>query len=264
MNRSNYFVALSICVTTAVQAGPVVSAADYADDELYPVAIVVDGNHRYELTELACAKEERLQRVADTASGQAYGRWLTQHVKAHPSTKSFTRYAGSAFDGGGCYEPTTKGIRTYRPNSTPADVDEPVLPCTARLTQSGTCAQSKSVPSQKPAARWTPDPAMSKKLIGTLMTKPYARSAEPFLFEDQPAVLWTVACKLVAQMQMSEMEGVDYPFLQWQASQQGNLITVQRIDGTYSEGCYERTPDGIRVRSFGNADPMDMRWKTPR
>ncbi|MBN8800107.1 MAG: hypothetical protein J0H05_00335 [Stenotrophomonas acidaminiphila] len=237
------------------------AADDINDDELYPVAIVLDGSYRYELTELSCAKEERVQRASDKGKPTAYGQWLTQHVGSHSLTKAFSRFTGSAYDGGGCYERTPKGIRVYRPNEATTEVTAAVMPCRAQLVQSGTCAEQRTPPSTQTQQRWTPSPASSEKLIGTLMRQPYARSAEPFLFENQPAVLWVASCKLVAQMQMSEMEGSDFPFFQWQASQTGNVLTVQRTDGTYSQACYERTADGIRVYSFGNVEPYFMQWK---
>lgn len=244
----------------AAAAAPVAAADILTDNELYPSAIVLEGRYRYELTELSCEKEERVQSASDSAKPSAFGRWLTQHVKNHSNTKSFTRFADSAYDGGGCYERTTKGIRVYRPGTAETEITATVLPCRADLTQSGTCAGAEAPPPITPH-RWTPNPVSSEKLIGTLMSQPYARSAEHFLFENQPAVLWTASCKMVAQMQMSEMDGADFPFFRWQASQQGNLLMVQRADGTYSQGCYERVTEGIRVHSFGSAEPYVMRWK---
>lgn len=249
------FVALILGASASAPA-----AESFTDDELNPSAIVLDGRYRYELTELLCSKEERAQHASDLDRPSAFGRWLTQHVKTHSKTKSFTRYAGSSYDGGGCYERTARGIRVYRPDTPVAEVAATVLPCRAELTQSATCAAQQPTSLQSPQ-RWAPSPRSSEKLIGTLMRQAYARTAEPFLFENQPAVLWTASCKFVAQMQMSEMEGADFPFFQWQSSQPGNLFTVQRIDGTYSQGCYERIAEGIRVHSFGVAEPYVMRWK---
>lgn len=249
--------ALTVLLTGATAAA---GADSFTENELNPSAIVLDGSYRYELTELSCAKEERIQNASDSARPSAFGRWLSQHVINHPNTKSFTRFTGSAYDGGGCYERTAKGIRVYRPDTAAAELTATVLPCRAELTQSGTCAGPEALPPMTPQ-RWTPSPISSEKLIGTLMSQPYARSAEHFLFENQPAVLWTASCKLVAQMQMSEMDGADFPFFRWQASQQGSLLTVQRSDGTYSQGCYERVTEGIRVHSFGSAEPYVMRWK---
>ncbi|WDJ95302.1 hypothetical protein [Xanthomonas campestris] len=250
-----------VCLAALAMAPTTAAAADiFTDNELNPTAIVLDGSYRYELTELSCEKEERAQSASDSARPSAFGRWLTQHVKNHPKTKSFIRFTGSAYDGGGCYERTAQGIRVYRPDTGATEVIASVLPCRAELTQSGTCAAPEAPPPLTPQ-RWTPSPISSEKLIGTLMSQPYARSAEHFLFENQPAVLWTASCKLVAQMQMSEMDGADFPFFRWQASQQGSLLMVQRADGTYSQGCYERVPEGIRVHSFGNAEPFVMRWK---
>ncbi|MCC8616391.1 hypothetical protein [Xanthomonas vesicatoria] len=250
------FTAILMCAASSA-----IAADDFTDDELYPIAIVLNGSYRYELEELSCAKADRVQRAEDKNKPTAYGRWLTQHVKNHDSTKSFTRYFNSAYDGGGCYERTAKGIRVYRPKEATTEVIAAVLPCRAQLTQMGTCAEPKTAPAQQTPQRWVPNPVSSEKIIGTLLRQPYARSAEPILFESQPAVLWTASCKLVAQIQISEMEGADFPFFQWQASQEGNLLTVQRVDGTYSQGCYQRTPDGIRIYSFGNAEPYVMRWK---
>lgn len=258
MDRLSLLAAASAFLLTGAQAGPVDQQLEYTDYELYPAAIVVDVNHRYELTELSCAKEERLQRNANTASGRAYSRWLTQHSTAHPDTKAFTRYAGSTFDGTGCYERVSGGIRVYRPGVAPLIINAIVLPCDPQQTQFGTCAATAKRQPEAPPT--TARPAMAARLVRTLLASPHARSAKPFLFESQPAVLWALTCKLASQMQMSEMEGADYPFLKWQASQSGSLITVERLDGTYSEACFEPTPGGIRVQSFSNSAAIEMTW----
>ncbi|WIH10249.1 hypothetical protein [Xanthomonas graminis] len=175
--------ALTVLLTGATAAA---GADSFTENELNPSAIVLDGSYRYELTELSCAKEERVQNASDSARPSAFGRWLSQHVINHPKTKSFTRFTGSAYDGGGCYERTAKGIRVYRPDTAAAELTATVLPCRAELTQSGTCAGPEALPLMTPH-RWTPSPISSEKLIGTLMSQPYARSAEHFLFENQPA-----------------------------------------------------------------------------
>ena len=65
----------------AAAAAPVAAADILTDNELYPSAIVLEGRYRYELTELSCEKEERVQSASDSAKPSAFGRWLTQHVK---------------------------------------------------------------------------------------------------------------------------------------------------------------------------------------
>ncbi|WIH14674.1 hypothetical protein [Xanthomonas graminis] len=80
--------ALTVLLTGATAAA---GADSFTENELNPSAIVLDGSYRYELTELSCAKEERVQNASDSARPSAFGRWLSQHVINHPKTKSFTR-----------------------------------------------------------------------------------------------------------------------------------------------------------------------------
>lgn len=117
-------------------------------------------------------------------------------------------------------------------------------------------------PSLQPIPEWSPDPSLSAKLVNTLGMQPDATYAERFLFEGRPAVLWPTTCTLAAQMQGSEMNGTrDFAFIRWQMAQSGKLLTVQRVDGTYSEGCYVRTARGIRIWSFEQKEPFDSNWQ---
>jgi hypothetical protein len=118
-----------------------------------------------------------------------------------------------------------------------------------------------AMPSPKPMPEWSPDPGLSEKLVNTLRGLPDT-NAERFLFEGRPAVLWPITCTLAAQMQSSEMNGSrDYPFIRWQFGQSGKLLTVERVDGTYSEACYARTAHGIRIWSFEQKEPFDSNWQ---
>ncbi len=65
----------------AAAVAPAWAADILTDNELHPSAIVLDGSYRYELTELSCEKEERVQSASDSAKPSAFGRWLTEHVK---------------------------------------------------------------------------------------------------------------------------------------------------------------------------------------
>ncbi|MGC1549094.1 MAG: hypothetical protein WA777_11250 [Rhodanobacter sp.] len=255
--------ALFVTAPHAAFAGQISAELSQPDNhELDPVATVTKDGYRYELTEFSCVRDAQLQAEGTTAQERSYARWLTKQAAAHPASKYFTRYAGSALDLSGCYEHRAHGIRVYlRGETQPIDVDAPIMPCDPAVVQLRVCAPGP-MPAPMPMPEWSPDTSLSEKLVNTLNSQADAAYAERFLFEGRPAVLWPTTCTLAAQMQGSEMNGSrDYPFIRWQLSQSGKLLTVLRADGTYSEGCYVRTANGIRIWSFEQKEPFDLNWQ---
>jgi hypothetical protein len=242
-------------VTNTVSAGKVSDELSKpGNHELDPVGMVVHGIYRYELTDFSCARDAQLQNEGPSSPEEVkLAKWLAGQAAAHPASKTFTRYANSAFDGNGCFERTAHGIRVYRLGEKPLDVDAPVLPCDPSAVQLGTCAPVP-VPAPQPMSAFVPSPGLTEKLINTLGDQP----GERFMLQGHPAILWSTTCAQAAQMQGSELSGRDAAFVQWQASQPGNLLTVRRVDYTHSEACYVRTARGIRIWSFEQKDPLDL------
>lgn len=267
MKRTLALFAAAIFVSAAhvAFAGPVYDELGKpGNHELDVVATVTKGAYRYELTEFSCARAARLQaKGTKSERNNAYARWLYKHVAANSNSKSLTIIANGTYEGDGCYERTEQGIRVYVQGKTqPIDVGAPIMPCDPAVVQSGVCAPQAPAAPPQPMPERSPHPSLSEKLVNTLAMQPDAVYAERFLFEGRPAVLWPTTCKLSAQMQESDMNGPrDFPFIRWQLAQSGKLLTVQRIDGTYSEACYVRTARGIRIWSFELKEPLDSNWQ---
>jgi hypothetical protein len=263
----NRFIAAALaglfyCMSASAWAGKVSEELRNPDNhELDPIATVREGPYRYELTDFSCVRNAELQSEGTSPQERKVAAWASSVSAAHPKAKYLTRYNGSAYDTGGCYEPAPKGIRVFLQGSDqPMNVTGPVLPCDPANVQLHSCAPAptpavQGMPAQVPRA------ALSQKLVATLNGQPRP-TAERFLFDGRrPAVMWDVSCKEAAQMQGSEMAQEDAPFLTWQASQPGALLTVERIDGTFSEACFVRTARGIRIWSFGADEPIDSNWQ---
>lgn len=255
-------VGLFSCMSLSAWAGKVSDELGTpGNHELDPVATVTQGPYRYELTEFSCVRNAELQSEGTTPQERKISAWASSVSAAHPKAKYLTRYYGSAYDTDGCYEPTQKGIRVYlRGSNQPTDVTGPVLPCDPANVQLHSCAPAPAPVAQGMPAQ-VPRAALSQKLVAILSGQPHPK-AERFLFDGRrPAVMWDVPCREAARMQGSETGQADAPFLAWQAAQPGELLTVERIDGTFSEACFVRTPTGIRIWSFGVNEPIDSDWQ---
>lgn len=277
-----------IAISLSLCAWQPVSAQDLVDDELYPYAILQEGQYRYELTELTCAKLAQLQRTGYPLDEKGIARWLDEHNIQHPGTRSFTRYTSSAYDDSGCYEISPEGVHIYMQGSTQHLVQAQIIPCRQELLKNGgSCVSPRNsstptpvVPSQiqnntvdrgdgvvapqpPPEDIFAPKPSQEAgiRMIQFLLIQPYGHGARSFSFDDLPATLWQISCKDAAGFQMSAMSSIDYPFFRWLSKQAGKLLTVQRPDGAYQQSCYTETPNGLSVIGYQQTEPSIFNWR---
>jgi hypothetical protein len=223
--------------------------------ELDTVATVTQGTHKYELEEFTCTRNAQLTAEdMTTERARAYGRWLAKIAAAHPNAKTMSVYAG-AYDGEGCYERIQGGIRIYRPYTMlPVDVLAPIV----ASDKLGYPLAPTPTPAPMPA--FEPSTAMSATLRAYLQSAPPGMQ-EDFIFETRPATMWQLTCKQAAQIQAGFVSvEKDRDYLRWQTMQPGNLLTVERVDGTFSESCYVPTSTGIRIFNK-DVEPIDSNWQ---